>query len=135
MMVGELRPGDRATFTVIRDGAPKDIQVRIEARTNEVASDNKKQWPGLHIVPLTDEIKESLNLDKNAKGLYVAQIIADSPAHIIGLQQGDLINAINGENIRDLAAYYKLLREKTSSELWFGFTRGSSALETLKFKR
>jgi Do/DeqQ family serine protease len=135
MMVGELRPGDRATFTVIRDGATKDIQVRIEARTNEVASDNKKLWPGLHIVPLTDEIKESLNLAKDARGLYVAQIIADSPAQIIGLQQGDLINAINGENIRDLAAYYKLLREKTSSELWFGFTRGNSTLETLKFKR
>jgi Do/DeqQ family serine protease len=135
MMVGELRPGDRATFTVIRDGATKDIQVRIEARTNEVASDNKKLWPGLHIIPLTDEIKESLNLAKDARGLFVAQVIADSPAQIIGLQQGDLINAINGENIRDLPAYYKLLREKTGNELWFGFTRSGSALETLKFKR
>jgi Do/DeqQ family serine protease len=135
MMVGDLRPGDRATFTVIRDGATRDIQVRIEARTNEVASDNKKLWPGLQVLPLTDEIRESVNLDKNARGLFVGQVIADSPAHIIGLQQGDLINAINGENIRDLPAYYKLLREKTNNELWFGFTRGSSTLETLKFKR
>jgi Do/DeqQ family serine protease len=135
MMVGDLRPGDRATFTVIRDGAQKEIQVRIEARTNEVASDNKKLWPGLHIVPLTDEIKESLNLDKDTRGLYVAQVTSDSPADIIGLRQGDLINAINGENIRDLPAYYKLLREKTGNELWFGFTRGGSTLETLKFKR
>jgi Do/DeqQ family serine protease len=135
MMVGDLRPGDRATFTVIRDGTTKDIQVRIEARTNEVASDNKKLWPGLHVAPLSDEMKESLKLSKDARGLFVGQVIADSPAHIIGLQQGDIINAINGENIRDLPAYYKLLREKTNNELWFGFIRGGSSLESLKFKR
>jgi S1-C subfamily serine protease len=135
MTVGDLKPGDRATFTVIRDGAPKDIQVRIEARTDQVASDNKKLWPGLHLIPLTDEVKETLDLDKSAKGLYVAQIMADSPADIIGLRQGDLINSINGETIKDLPSYYKLLREKTGKELWFGFTRGESTLETLKYKR
>jgi Do/DeqQ family serine protease len=135
MMVGDLRPGDRVTFTVIRDGVPKDIQVRIEARTNEVASDNKKLWPGVHLVPLTDEIREQFKLDKNASGLYAAQVIDGSPAGIIGLRQGDLINSINGENIKDLSAYFKLLREKTAKELWFGFTRSESALETLKYKR
>jgi Do/DeqQ family serine protease len=135
MMVGDLKPGDRATFTIIRDGVAQDIQVRIETRTNEVASDNKKLWPGVFLVPLTDEIKETLKLDKNAKGLYAAQVLADTPADIIGLRQGDLVTSLNGENIRDLPAYFKLLREKTRTELWFGFTRGDSVLETLKYKR
>jgi len=135
MMVGDLKPGDRATFTVIRDGTARDIQVRIEARTNEVASDNKKLWPGLHLVPLTDDIRDQFKLDKDAKGLLVAQVISDSPSDIIGLRQGDLINSINGENIRDLASYYKLLREKTAKELSFGFIRSGSALESLKYKR
>ncbi|MCL2763475.1 MAG: Do family serine endopeptidase [Treponema sp.] len=135
MMVGDLRPGDRAAFTVIRDGASRDIQVRIEARTDEVVSDSKKLWPGVHIVPLSNELKETLKLDKDAQGLYVAQILTNSPADIIGLRQGDLITSINGENIKDLPAYYKLLREKTAKELWFGITRGGSSLETLRFKR
>jgi S1-C subfamily serine protease len=135
MMVGELKPGDRAAFTVIRDGAAKDIQVRIEARTDEVASDNKKLWPGVYAVPLTDELKESLKLDKNAKGLYVGQVLSGSPADTIGLRDGDLITAVNGNDAKDLAAFFKLLREKTDKELWFGFTRNDSPLETLKFKR
>ncbi|MCL2127269.1 MAG: Do family serine endopeptidase [Treponema sp.] len=135
MMVGELKAGDRASFTVIRDGQVKEIDVRIEARTDEVASDSKKLWPGLQLVPLTDEFRESLKLDKDAKGLLVAQVLTDTPADIIGLKQGDLINSLNGENIRDLPSYYRLLREKTSVELWFGFTRSGSALESLKFKR
>jgi Do/DeqQ family serine protease len=134
-MVGDLKPGDRAIFTVIRDGASKDIQVRIEARTDEVVSDNKKLWPGVFLIPLTDEVRETLQLDKNARGLYAAQVQANSPADIIGLRQGDLITALNGETVRDLPSYYKLLREKTRTELWFGITRNESALETLKFKR
>ena len=135
MIVGDLRPGDRATFTVIRDGASKDIQVRIEARTDEVASDNKKLWPGVFLIPLTDEVREIAKLDKNARGLYAAQVLVNTPADIVGLRQGDLVTAINGETIRDISSYYRLLREKTRTELWFGITRNESTLETLKFKR
>ncbi|MDR2478053.1 MAG: Do family serine endopeptidase [Treponema sp.] len=134
-MVGDLKPGDRAAFTLIRDGAPMDVQVRIETRTDQVASDNKKLWPGMNVVPLTDEIRERFRLDKNAKGLFVAEIVPGSPADIVGLRQGDLVNAVNGEAVKDLASFYKLLREKTSKELWFGFTRSDSQLDTLKFKR
>ncbi|MCL2067312.1 MAG: Do family serine endopeptidase [Treponema sp.] len=135
MMVGDLKPGDRATFTVIRDRAPRDIQVRIEARSDQVASDNKNLWPGVTAVPLNDQIRDSLSLDKDAGGLYVALVITGSPSDIIGLRQGDRIVSINGENIRDIASYYRLLRERTDSELWFGLIRGESTLETLKFKR
>jgi Do/DeqQ family serine protease len=135
MMVGDLKPGDRATFSVIRDGSARDIQVTIEARTDQVASDNKNLWPGVTLVPLTDEIRESSNIDKDARGLFVVQVISGSPADIIGMRQGDLINAVNGENIRDLRGYYNVLREKTRSELWFGYTRSSSTLESPKIKR
>jgi Do/DeqQ family serine protease len=135
MMVGDLKAGDNATFTVIRDGATQNIRVRIEARTPEVASDNRKLWPGMHLVPLTDELKTSLDLASDARGLYVAQVIADSPADVVGLRQGDLINSVNGEEVRDLRAYYRALRERTSRELYFGFTRSGSSLESLKFRR
>jgi S1-C subfamily serine protease len=134
-VVGDLRPDARAVFTVIRDGASQDIQVRIEARTDAVAADNKKLWPGIYPVALTEALKTQLELDKNARGLYVAQVIADSPADVIGLKRGDLITALNGETVRDIAGFYKALREKTGKELWFSFNRGETSLETLKFKR
>ncbi|MDR1030220.1 MAG: trypsin-like peptidase domain-containing protein, partial [Treponema sp.] len=50
MMVGDIKPGEQAQFTVIRDGVSQNFQVRIEARTDTVAADNKKLWPGLFIV-------------------------------------------------------------------------------------
>ncbi|MDR1956705.1 MAG: Do family serine endopeptidase [Treponema sp.] len=135
LMVGDLKPGDQAQFTVIRDGVSRDFQVRIEVRTNTVAADNKKLWPGVWAVPLSDSIRESLKLDKNAQGVYVAQVIPETPAAIIGLQRNDRITGINGEPVRDMVSFYKSLREKTDKELWFNFIRGDSTLETLKFKR
>jgi len=134
-MVGDIKPGERAVFTVIRDGASRDFDVRIEARTDELAADSKKLWPGLSVVALTDEIRSSLKLEKDAQGLYVANVINETPAAVVGLQRGDRITAINDTPVRDLASFYKVLREKTDRELWFSFIRGDSTLESLKFRR
>ncbi|MCL1815831.1 MAG: Do family serine endopeptidase [Treponema sp.] len=135
LMVGDLKPGERANFQVIRDGAEREIQVRIEARSNEVAAENSKLWPGVYVVPITDSIRESLKLDSKIEGLYVGQVIARSPAATVGLLRQDIITAINGEKVRDLASFYKVMREKAGRELWFDVLRGDSALETPKFKR
>jgi len=135
MIVGDLKPGDNATFTVIRDRQSREIRVRIEERTDQVASDNRKLWPGVTVVPLTDQIRRSMELDDNARGLFVAQVVSGSPADIVGLRQGDRISAINGETVSDIAAFYRVLREKTNTELWFGIIRSDATLETLKYKR
>jgi Do/DeqQ family serine protease len=135
LLVGDLRAGDRATFTIIRDGQSRQIQVRIEARTDQVAADNRRLWPGVTVIPLTDQIRQNLDLDENAKGLLVAQVISGSPAEIVGLRQGDLITEVNGQNVTNIASFFKVLRENTTSELWFGIRRGDATLESLRFKK
>jgi len=135
MLVSDLRAGETSSFTVIRDKQTRDIQVRIEERTDEVASDNKKLWPGVIVIPLNDQIRQSLRLENNARGIFVEELISGTPADVVGLQRGDRIISLNGETVNDLAAFYKVLREKTASELWFGIIRKDSTLETLKFKR
>jgi S1-C subfamily serine protease len=67
--------------------------------------------------------------------LYAAQVVAGSPAAMIGLQQGDIITAVSGETTRDLPAFYNSLREKADRELWFNIIRGNTTLTTLNFRR
>jgi len=135
MMVGDLRPGDNATFTVIRDREASEIRVVIEERTDAVASDNRNLWPGITLIPLTDNARRQLGLDDDARGLHVAQVIQGSPADIIGLRNGDIITSVNGEPVNDLASYFRVMRERTANELRFGFTRAGSQLESLTFRR
>jgi len=135
LIVGDLKPGDKAAFTVIRDKKAVDFQVRIEARTDQAAANNSKLWPGLSVIPLNDQLREALELDKDVKGLFVSDVTSGSPADVIGLKRGDRIMSVNGEKIGDIAAFFKTLREKTGNELWFGFQRGDATLESPKFKR
>jgi len=87
------------------------------------------------VVPLNDQVREDFDIDKDAKGLCAVQIVDGSPANIIGLKPGDLIISVNGEKVGDIAAFYKVLREKTDKELWFDINRSGSTVESLKFKR
>jgi S1-C subfamily serine protease len=135
LMVGDLKPGDRALFSVVRDGASQDMQVRIEERKNETAAENNKLWPGVYVVPITDTVRDTLKLKVGTEGLYVGQVIAKSPAAVVGLLRQDIITAVNGERIRDMASFYKVIREKAGRELWFEVQRGDSTLETPKYKR
>ncbi|GHV86300.1 hypothetical protein AGMMS50230_19080 [Spirochaetia bacterium] len=135
LMVGDLKPGERAGFQLIREGVQRDIQVRIEERSNDVAAENSKLWPGVYVVPITDSIRGSLKLDSKVEGLYVGQVIAKSPAAVVGLVRQDIITSVNGERVRDLTSFYKVMREKALREIWFDVQRGESTLETPKYKR
>lgn len=135
LAVGNIISGEKAEFTLLRNGVERKVTVTIEERKEDIAADNNKLWPGLIAVRLTEAIRRSLSLDSNAQGLYVAEVIAKSPAAVMGVQRGDRITAVNGEKVDSLSALYRAINEKGQKEIWFEIIRGGSALETMRFKR
>jgi Do/DeqQ family serine protease len=133
--VGDIKPGERAQFRVVRDKAEREITVRIEQRDDQTSSDNSKLWPGVSITPLTNDLREELNIEKSVAGVVAIGVTPASPAEIVGLTNRDVITAINGEPVLDAASFFKVLREKTGRELWFEVRRGASTVETLRYKR
>jgi len=57
-------------------------------------------WIGVQIQPVTQEIADSLGL-KQARGALVAEPQEGSPAIEAGIQSGDVIVTVNGDEIRD----------------------------------
>ena len=57
-------------------------------------------WLGVQIQPVTEDIAESLGLEK-AKGAIVADVTEDSPALAAGIKQGDTILKFDGKDISD----------------------------------
>lgn len=57
-------------------------------------------WIGVQIQPVTAEIADSLGL-KKARGALVAEVQPNSPASKSGLQSGDVIVSVNGQDIAD----------------------------------
>jgi len=98
LAVGDIKAGEKAIFEVLREGQKKTIEVQIDERKDDVAAENAKLWPGLIVVPLTEDVRKTLNLNASAKGLYVVEVIAKSPASVVGVQRGDLVVSVKWEN-------------------------------------
>src|SRR2546423_6412129 len=57
-------------------------------------------WIGVQIQPVTADIADSLGM-KKAEGALVAEPQANGPAAKAGIQSGDVITAVNGEQVKD----------------------------------
>lgn len=57
-------------------------------------------WLGIEIQELTPGLAESFGLEK-MQGLIIAGVFRNGPAHLSGLQPGDVMLSINGSPIRD----------------------------------
>jgi serine protease Do len=76
-------------------------------------------WIGVQIQPVTKDIADSLGL-KKAEGALVAEPQTNSPASKAGIEAGDVITAVNGEDVkdaRDLAKKIGAMAPKASVKL------------------
>jgi len=67
-------------------------------------------WLGVRIQAVTDEIAESLGLDK-AKGALVASVNDNGPAQNGGVQPGDVILSFDGKAVSDMRHLPRLVAE------------------------
>jgi len=115
--VGNLQAGVNASFVVIRGGKRlPEITVKIEERSDEVANSNNKLWPGFIATTLTEDIRKELKIDdKKVKGVVVTNVEEKSPAASLRLQNGDVITAVNGKSVTNLAEFYDELAKASKS--------------------
>lgn len=134
--VGTLEAGTTANFVVIRGGVKlPPISVKIEARANESEINNSKMWPGFIAMPLTEDSREKLQIDdKNVEGVVVTNVEEKSPAASLRLQNGDVITAVNGKKVRNLAEFYnELANAKRSVNFDIYSNGGTITTGTYKF--
>lgn len=82
----------------------------------------KRGWLGVKIQNVTDEIAESISLDK-ARGALVAEVTPDSPADKGGILPGDVILGFDGKDISVMRKLPRIVADtdidkKVVVELW-----------------
>ena len=77
---------------------------------NEADHTVHRGWLGVRIQAVTDEIAESLGLNK-ARGALVASVNDKGPAQIAGIQPGDVILDFDGKDVGDMRRLPRLVAE------------------------
>lgn len=60
------------------------------------------------------DVTEEIAAQGIPRGVYVKEVDAESPAMTAGIQAGDIITSIDGEEVTSLSAYHDVLMEQTS---------------------
>jgi serine protease Do len=147
LMIGSMAPGTKVQIEVNREGQKKTFDVDLaemppgtteegpEASPEESAQPEKTTvFGGVAVADITDDIRSALNLPKEVQGTVIAEVDADSPAGKAGLREGDVIQEVNKQqvkNAKDLVAVSKKLKpnEKILIRVYSQGRSGYVALE------
>ncbi len=115
-IVGDLKPGSRTEFELIRDGRKMKVTALIEERAKEeqIDSMNNKLWPGFVVMPITESIKSAQPDLANARGVVIVNVVQRTPAQIAGLRDGDLIKAVNNRTVTNAREFYAAVAAATN---------------------
>jgi serine protease Do len=147
LMIGSMAPGTKAQIEVNREGQKKMFDVELAEMPASAAAEGAEASPeesaqpekttvfgGVAVADITDDIRSALNLPKDVQGAVIAEIDADSPAGKAGLREGDVIQEVNKQpvkNAKDLVAVSKKLKpnEKILIRVYSQGRSGYVALE------
>jgi len=134
--VGDIPAGTSAEFDVIRAGKKLSLRVKIELRDKNVASNNKDLFPGLSAISLeSDSVDKAKIPSGTSGGILVTDVVAKSPASLMGVKPGDIIVKVNDRKIDGLISFYSIINDPKEKKLTFTVVREDQTLDTLAFNK
>ena len=105
-VIGVLRVGTPVTLGLVRDGKSVTVTATIsKAGAGEENGETKSEGHGLHVASLD----KSSPLYGKTQGVLVTGVDPDSDAAYAGIQEGDVIVAVNRQPVKDVAGFQKLM--------------------------
>jgi Do/DeqQ family serine protease len=102
--VAGVAPGQTVKLTVVRDGKPMPVTVKIGEMPSEdpvaVSLGNETEGYGIQVEPLSPEAAERMNLPLS-RGVLVVDVAAGGPADRAGLRRGDIILEVGRQPVGD----------------------------------
>jgi serine protease Do len=130
--IAAIHPGKKVPIDLLRSGKKVTVYVTLSGRDkNEIAEKEDKKTSGasdvensdyskklgIHVSPLTSELKSKLGLKSDSKGIIINEIDEQSLASREGLQENDIIIEVNRKpvsNIKDFKSSVKDLKSGDS---------------------
>ncbi len=116
-LIGVISPGQSVNLDILRDGKTQVVSVLLEKQKKIREALVRKPSPLLDLPPLGIEIEEvPAGAQEGGPSVVISNVFADSSAAASGLQAGDRILALNGENVDSRMSYLRLLDGVSTGE-------------------
>jgi len=112
------RPGARVPLLVLRNG--RQVTLTAQAEAPPGGAPDPRELAGRHplsgarVVTLTPATAEQSGLDPFADGVFIQALDNRGVAARIGFRPGDIIDAVNGQPIRDAAQLDRAMAQSTT---------------------
>jgi serine protease Do len=128
LMVSECSPGTEAAIKVIRNGQSKTFNVKLaelpdlagqneNSRSTGSASSIPDTLDGVTVQDLDSQARQELRIPDTIQGALVTEVGADSNSADAGLQQGDVIVAVNRSPVSNAREAVKLCTQAKGDQI------------------
>lgn len=129
LVIGGMAPGTKTTLKYIRDGQEKSAQVELgelpakESKIRRSSEDERSATgegaeilDGITVTDLDESSRRSIGADAKLQGALIVDINEDSAAYKAGLREGQVIQEINREPVRNAADAMRLSQQAANQE-------------------
>lgn len=125
------RPGDMVSIRFWRSGTVKEVPAKIALPPDEGRDEGvirgQNPMEGAKVANITPALADEMQMDLMARGVVVTAVDRASQAARFGVQPGDIVRQLNGENVASVA---QLKRGLANSNSWLmAFQRGDRILQ------
>ena len=103
--IASKAPGSSVRLQVMRDGSQRTVPLTLgtfpDEGEREEAVQSRGEKLGMTLRDLTPSMAEQLQLPRGAKGVVVMGVEGGEAAEDAGLQRGDVIVSVDGEDVED----------------------------------
>ncbi|MGR0280110.1 DegQ family serine endoprotease [Marinomonas dokdonensis] len=104
-VVGQMKAGDEVTAVIYRDGKEQNIDVILEARSEDGSSPTEAQKELTRLGMKVGEVPSDVAARLDIEGGVVVEQVLGGAASRNGLQQGDVITMLNGQRIEGVTEF------------------------------
>ena len=131
------KPGSKTKLTVLREGKRMTLDVTLDEKKDEntIAKRERKierLLSGLAVRDLNGELRERLRIPSRVQGVIVSDVEPGSPADRAGIEEGDIITAVNRVSVRSMGSFRRAIPKKAKEILLRIYKRGAFTFVVLR---
>ncbi len=137
--VALIKPGKKASFTVLRDGKKKNFSVVLAERDNEALaagpggggggggnSNATREKTGLTLHGINPEVANRYQLEEGITGALIVDVNPTSPAARARLREGDVVVEADRKKVSSVADFNKIISELENDTVLLRVQRGGA---------